>query len=63
VCPLELSVIQRPNSILGNLYFEVKIGKSARRSAVRLIILQVSVATGYMTVSLNNELDLISRVS
>ena len=59
----ELSVIQSPINILGNLYFEVKIGKSAGRSAVRLIILQVSVTTGYMTVSLNNELDLISRVS
>lgn len=61
--PLELSLIRRSIDILGNLYFKVKIGGNIRALAVRLIILQVSVAAKYMTISVNIQLDFISRVS
>jgi hypothetical protein len=39
---LELSCFARFTNIVGNLYFEVKIGR-VQRGTVRLIILQVSV--------------------
>ena len=51
------------NSIVGNLYFEVKIARELSAAAVRLIILQFSSLEKYMTVSVNNELDLLSQVS